>query len=94
MHYSPSAIGHETDLSITDLVADLRAPTPSAAAELVSQARVERIEQIKALKIGIWRALKTFLLLLTRNKVNSVSTLLQQLTPQKKLELFSLRLDD
>src|SRR5262249_13679592 len=45
-----SAIGHETDFTIADFVADLRAPTPSAAAELVVRTREEILDQIAALR--------------------------------------------
>ena len=41
-----SAVGHETDFTISDFVADLRAPTPSAAAELVVKNKVELAEKI------------------------------------------------
>ncbi len=43
-----SAVGHETDVTIADFVADLRAPTPSAAAELVICTRRQLLEQIDA----------------------------------------------
>ncbi|MBA2817177.1 exodeoxyribonuclease VII large subunit [Candidatus Pantoea persica] len=41
-----SAVGHETDVTIADFVADLRAPTPSAAAEIVSKNQTELLRQL------------------------------------------------
>ena len=43
-----SAIGHETDVTIADFVADLRAPTPSAAAEMIVCTRQELLDRIEA----------------------------------------------
>ncbi|HMF63394.1 MAG TPA: exodeoxyribonuclease VII large subunit [Edaphobacter sp.] len=51
-----SAIGHETDFTIADFVADLRAPTPSAAAELVTAAQHRIEERVQALDARVRRA--------------------------------------
>ena len=51
-----SAVGHEIDFTILDFVADLRAPTPSAAAELVFPSREETLEHLDYLCEGMKRA--------------------------------------
>jgi exodeoxyribonuclease VII large subunit len=58
-----SAIGHETDFTIVDFVADLRAPTPSAAAELVIRSRQEIEAQAEDLYARLERALRYRLLM-------------------------------
>ncbi len=57
-----SAVGHETDFTIIDFVADLRAPTPSAAAELVIRSRQEIETQADALHERLVRAIERHLL--------------------------------
>jgi exodeoxyribonuclease VII large subunit len=58
-----SAVGHETDFTIIDFVADLRAPTPSAAAELVIRSRQEVEDQAEGLRQRLARALRYRLLM-------------------------------
>ena len=58
-----SAVGHETDFTIADFVADLRAPTPSAAAELVIRSRQEIEDQASSLHDRLTRAMRYRLLM-------------------------------
>ena len=63
-----SAVGHETDFTIADFVADLRAPTPSAAAELITEAQHKIAEHLAAQSHRLDRAAR-FQLLQARQRL-------------------------
>ena len=61
-----SAIGHETDVTIADFVADLRAPTPSAAAEMIVCTRQELLDRIDGCRNQAARAIRFRIAVLAR----------------------------
>ncbi len=91
-----SAVGHETDFSIADLVADLRAPTPSVAAEIVVKNRLELESHLDQLTLRLAAQIRSRLTLLSSSLSGLEKRLrapvelvkLQQLT----LQQLSLRL--
>ncbi|MBM2838394.1 MAG: exodeoxyribonuclease large subunit [Deltaproteobacteria bacterium] len=86
-----SAVGHETDFTIADFVADLRAPTPSAAAELVVQNKADIEERLKTLYKRLCHISKGRLTLLNSHLKNIEGRLR---SPIDRVRQFSQRLDD
>jgi exodeoxyribonuclease VII large subunit len=86
-----SAIGHETDYTISDFVADLRAPTPSAAAELV----VKEKREIKNNLHYLEDRLESQILHTLQEDRTDISHLQKSLIdPRKKIEEYFLRVDE
>jgi exodeoxyribonuclease VII large subunit len=88
-----SAIGHQTDFTIADFVADLRAPTPSAAAELITAAQHGIEERVAALDARVRRAIR-YQLMLARQRFTALSVDQIQNRLQALIGRRGQRLDD
>jgi exodeoxyribonuclease VII large subunit len=86
-----SAVGHETDFTIADFVADVRAPTPSAAAELVVQQKRDLIRQIEVLRERLLRGMDR-LLVSSREEITVRQGSIKD--PRRRIEDHRLRLDE
>lgn len=88
-----SGVGHETDFTIADFVSDLRAPTPSAAAELAVTDVFSVLQQMKDKERRRIRALAGTGSVL-RTRLSSLSGRLALLSPERKLRDHYLALED
>ncbi|MBF0121664.1 MAG: exodeoxyribonuclease VII large subunit [Desulfobacterales bacterium] len=86
-----SAIGHEVDFTIADFVSDLRAPTPSAAAELVVPVKDELKKRTTDLSFYLKNS---FYKNIDRLKIRIDELSKRLVNPKKRLEDFKLKLDD
>ncbi|WP_077326889.1 exodeoxyribonuclease VII large subunit [Virgibacillus siamensis] len=86
-----SAVGHETDITISDYVADMRAPTPTGAAELSVPSQLEILEKINSMERTLTRIMQDHLAngkqALDRMKQSYAFRYPDQLITQKEQEL-------
>ena len=88
-----AGVGHEVDFTIADFVADLRAPTPSAAAAAAVPDRTEVLAQLADLREWLLQARSRRLLHETQ-QLDGLRTRLQRIAPLRQLDLRRQRLDD
>lgn len=85
-----SAIGHETDVSISDFVADVRAPTPTAAAELLAPEHSVLLQRIQQLQLRLQRRMTEHL---NTHKLQLKSLYARLRHPRQHIESSMQRLD-
>ncbi len=88
-----SAVGHEVDFSLTDFTADLRAETPSAAAEYLTNAYADVLADFKNMSALLEKS-ANYALENLQNKVSAFEAKLKLNSPQVKLDNFKIMLDE
>ena len=88
-----SAIGHQTDFVLTDFVADLRAETPSGAAEWISSQYLQQVDRLYQLEQCLLRIPLDFLAR-AKEKLFLLETALDKISPQARMERYHQQLDD
>jgi exodeoxyribonuclease VII large subunit len=86
-----SAIGHETDITIADYVADKRAPTPSAAAEILSPDSSQQVAKLSQLRRRLTLSMQR---IFAQRRQTLASTLRRVKHPSAQLQQLSQRIDD
>ncbi len=88
-----TGVGHETDFTIVDFVSDLRAPTPSAAAEVATPFSVEKLaEMLRGADMQLEGAL-LYRLNAMRDDLATTRRTLSYVSPQKKIDMLRQRID-
>lgn len=88
-----SAVGHETDFTISDMVADVRAATPTYAGEMIRKIRERIIERTKLVKEGLIRAMKN-IISKDRMRLENLSQSYPFKKPFFRIEEYKQELDD